>query len=227
MSVLDRSELEASSLADLHAIADQLGLDGFRRLRKADLIDAILGEPAKDGNGSDARGDSADGGADAERPATETASPNVALGADRAVTAWRRALANVALRACGAAPRPVMIGRAREGAGLPLAVSPRAPRPHRHLRRLPHPAAVAARERARAAMAAAAPRSRTAAPGARPSRIPPTRVASMALAAPRAWSSCSATARPSCASIRRSPPTTTSTSPPRRSAAASSSPATG
>ena len=45
MPVLDRSELEASPLADLHAIADQLGLDGFRRLRKADLIDAILGEP--------------------------------------------------------------------------------------------------------------------------------------------------------------------------------------
>jgi len=43
-SVLDRSELEASPLADLHAIADQLGLDGFRRLRKAELIDRILGE---------------------------------------------------------------------------------------------------------------------------------------------------------------------------------------
>src|SRR6202035_2250282 len=47
MAVLDRSELEASPLADLHAVADQLGLDGFRRLRKADLIDAILGEPSK------------------------------------------------------------------------------------------------------------------------------------------------------------------------------------
>ena len=35
MAVLERSELEASPLADLHAIADQLGLDGFRRLRKA------------------------------------------------------------------------------------------------------------------------------------------------------------------------------------------------
>ena len=46
MAVLDRSELEASPLADLHAIADQLGLEGFRRLRKADLIDTILGEPA-------------------------------------------------------------------------------------------------------------------------------------------------------------------------------------
>ena len=48
-AVLDRSELEASPLADLHAIADQLGLDGFRRLRKAELIDRILGAaPAQD-----------------------------------------------------------------------------------------------------------------------------------------------------------------------------------
>jgi transcription termination factor Rho len=39
---MERSELEASPLADLHAIADQIGLDGFRRLRKADLIDTIL-----------------------------------------------------------------------------------------------------------------------------------------------------------------------------------------
>jgi transcription termination factor Rho len=42
MSVLDRSALEASPLADLHAIASELGLDGFRRLRKAELIDLIL-----------------------------------------------------------------------------------------------------------------------------------------------------------------------------------------
>jgi transcription termination factor Rho len=46
MTVLDRSELQASPLADLHVIADQIGLEGFRRLRKADLIDAILGEKA-------------------------------------------------------------------------------------------------------------------------------------------------------------------------------------
>jgi transcription termination factor Rho len=53
-AVLDRSELEASPLADLHAIADQLGLDGFRRLRKADLIDRILGDaPAPDDSGDD------------------------------------------------------------------------------------------------------------------------------------------------------------------------------
>ncbi len=53
MAVLERPELEASPLADLHAIADQVGLEGFRRLRKAALIDAILGEasPAVEGNG--------------------------------------------------------------------------------------------------------------------------------------------------------------------------------
>jgi transcription termination factor Rho len=44
MTVLARSELEASPLADLHTIANQVGLEGFRRLRKAELIDAILGE---------------------------------------------------------------------------------------------------------------------------------------------------------------------------------------
>jgi transcription termination factor Rho len=80
MSVLDRSELEASPLADLHAIADQLGLDGFRRLRKADLIDAILGEPAKDGDAAK-DGDDSNGAAPAddarERPARRRRLPRV------------------------------------------------------------------------------------------------------------------------------------------------------
>ncbi len=51
MAVLERTELEASPLADLHAIADQLGLEGFRRLRKAELIDAILARPADERDG--------------------------------------------------------------------------------------------------------------------------------------------------------------------------------
>jgi transcription termination factor Rho len=42
MSVLSRSELEASPLADLHLIASELGIDGFRRLRKAQLVDTIV-----------------------------------------------------------------------------------------------------------------------------------------------------------------------------------------
>jgi transcription termination factor Rho len=57
MSVLDRSDLEASPLADLHVIASELGLDGFRRLRKAQLIDAIVerqgGEAAGDATETD------------------------------------------------------------------------------------------------------------------------------------------------------------------------------
>src|SRR3954453_11440565 len=42
MSVVSRSALESSSLADLHEIASELGLDGYRRLRKANLVDAII-----------------------------------------------------------------------------------------------------------------------------------------------------------------------------------------
>jgi transcription termination factor Rho len=49
MSVLSRPALEASPLADLHAIASELGIDGFRRLRKADLIDRIVAHQQGDG----------------------------------------------------------------------------------------------------------------------------------------------------------------------------------
>jgi transcription termination factor Rho len=42
MSVLDRSALTESPLADLHAIASELSIDGYRRLRRPELIDAIL-----------------------------------------------------------------------------------------------------------------------------------------------------------------------------------------
>ena len=64
MTVLERSELDASPLADLHAIADQIGLDGFRRLRKADLIDAIL-----ERSGGDGRASAPDGASARERSA--------------------------------------------------------------------------------------------------------------------------------------------------------------
>lgn len=56
MAVLHRKELEASPLADLHAIASELGLEGFRTMRKDDLIGTILG---------------AQGGEDDAPPATE------------------------------------------------------------------------------------------------------------------------------------------------------------
>jgi transcription termination factor Rho len=52
MSVVDRSALEASPLADLHAIASELSIDGYRRLRRAELIDAILNkQEGGDGDG--------------------------------------------------------------------------------------------------------------------------------------------------------------------------------
>jgi transcription termination factor Rho len=42
MSVLDRAALDESPLADLHTIASELSIDGYRRLRRAALIDAII-----------------------------------------------------------------------------------------------------------------------------------------------------------------------------------------
>src|SRR5687768_16840407 len=54
MSVLDRSELEQSHLADLHAIASELGIEGYRRLGRDALIDAILaGDSGEDDDGDD------------------------------------------------------------------------------------------------------------------------------------------------------------------------------
>ena len=51
MSILDRDSLEQSSLSDLHAIASELTIDSFRRLRKAELIDAILERQSPSGAG--------------------------------------------------------------------------------------------------------------------------------------------------------------------------------
>jgi transcription termination factor Rho len=56
MSVLDRSELEKSHLADLHAIASELGIEGYRRMGREALIEAILagdGGDAEDGGDED------------------------------------------------------------------------------------------------------------------------------------------------------------------------------
>jgi transcription termination factor Rho len=65
-SVLDPSALAESPLADLHLLANELGVDGYRRLRKADLIDAIVAKQA----GEDYVAPSA-GSADADEDAPE------------------------------------------------------------------------------------------------------------------------------------------------------------
>jgi transcription termination factor Rho len=49
MAVIARGELEESPLADLHAIASELGIEGFRRMRREELIDAILRSQGGDG----------------------------------------------------------------------------------------------------------------------------------------------------------------------------------
>ncbi|MGA2471289.1 MAG: Rho termination factor N-terminal domain-containing protein [Solirubrobacteraceae bacterium] len=51
MSIINVEDLEASPLADLHAIASALGIDGFRGLRKPDLAEAIV---ARQGGGGGA-----------------------------------------------------------------------------------------------------------------------------------------------------------------------------
>ncbi len=63
MPVLSRPALEASPLADLHALAAELGIDGFRRLRKADLVGAILERQGGEDEGA------------AEGPAAEDGTP--------------------------------------------------------------------------------------------------------------------------------------------------------
>src|SRR3954451_20499998 len=65
MPVIARGELEQSPLADLHAIASELGIEGFRRMRREDLIDTILGAQGGDGDGASEPAPAAD--ADEER----------------------------------------------------------------------------------------------------------------------------------------------------------------
>jgi transcription termination factor Rho len=76
MSVLQRKELEGSPLADLHAIASELGLESYRSLRKAELVDAILGSQG-DGNGAAAADESSE-----ESPATEAAAEEPSAAAE-------------------------------------------------------------------------------------------------------------------------------------------------
>ena len=69
MSVLNRKELADSPLADLHQIASELGVEGYRAMRKDDLIGAILNA----GGGSD---EPAEEPAEAEEPAPADEEPD-------------------------------------------------------------------------------------------------------------------------------------------------------
>jgi transcription termination factor Rho len=66
LAILDRAELERSPLADLHMIASELGIEGYRGLRRDALIDALLKQGG--GGGAATNGGDADG-EEAEKPA--------------------------------------------------------------------------------------------------------------------------------------------------------------
>ena len=113
-SVLDRDALASSPLADLHLLANELGVDGFRRLRKADLINAMIarqagqepaGEEPSDDDGEDererkprrgrrgGRGRARRGDADADADAEEAPAP-AAEAEDRVVEGVVELLSN-------------------------------------------------------------------------------------------------------------------------------------
>jgi transcription termination factor Rho len=64
MTVLTREVLESSSLADLHALAGELAVDGFRKLRREQLVDTIVerrgGDSAPAAPSADDSGDHAE-----------------------------------------------------------------------------------------------------------------------------------------------------------------------
>ncbi|MEA2419974.1 MAG: transcription termination factor Rho [Thermoleophilaceae bacterium] len=82
MTVLQRKELESSPLADLHAIASELGLEGFRSKRKGDLIGAILDAQGGDGEGAGDGAPDTDTEAAAERASDDEASGDVGSDAE-------------------------------------------------------------------------------------------------------------------------------------------------
>jgi transcription termination factor Rho len=87
MSILDRDALAASPLADLHALASELSIDGYRRLRKADLIDAIItrqgGSPAEEAPAEAAEtAETAEEAPAADAPAEESPADDEDRGAD-------------------------------------------------------------------------------------------------------------------------------------------------
>src|SRR5215212_9895942 len=100
-SVLDRSALADSPLADLHLLANELGVDGFRRLRKDDLIDAIVAKQA----GEDYVGAAA-GAAAPSATRTRATPPPRRPSAPRAAAA-----AGVARRRTLTAPKPPRTSR--------------------------------------------------------------------------------------------------------------------
>ena len=67
---LERSMLDGKDREQLHAIAGAMGIKGVTRLRKADLVDAIL--EAASGNGAAGGNGATNGATNGARKATKT-----------------------------------------------------------------------------------------------------------------------------------------------------------
>src|SRR5947209_8237075 len=79
MPILARDELEQSHISDLHAIASELGIEGYRRLRRPELIDAIVAGTDGEGGGERPRPARRRGGRrKAAEPEQEAAEPEPA-----------------------------------------------------------------------------------------------------------------------------------------------------
>ena len=72
MSVLQRKELDDSPLADLHAIASEIGIEGYRAMRRDDLVKAILSSQGDDGSAEESEDEPSDDDAPDAEEAPET-----------------------------------------------------------------------------------------------------------------------------------------------------------
>ncbi len=79
MSVLQRADLEGSPLADLHAIASELGIEGYRALRSEDLIKAILNAQGGDTEADDAADSDSEPAVVKESSETDSDGPDAEL----------------------------------------------------------------------------------------------------------------------------------------------------
>ncbi|MEA2125359.1 MAG: transcription termination factor Rho [Solirubrobacteraceae bacterium] len=121
-SVLDRDALEGSPLSDLHLIADQLGVDGYRRLRKAELVDAIVarqsGEEPAAAEPADAEpAEVEDGATDEEAPKPRRRRSRARKPADEETSAAVEAADKADEEEERDEPRPRRGGRRRGGDG--------------------------------------------------------------------------------------------------------------
>ena len=50
---MDKSELQSKKLPELRELAKAIGVDGAETLKKADLVDQIIGQPSSDSSAED------------------------------------------------------------------------------------------------------------------------------------------------------------------------------